>query len=269
MWTCGYAQHGQLGTGYLGDPDKEAAADAVVLPVNVLVPGAVRAVACGEQHSVAITDDGEVYSTGANDFGQLGLGQKKPVGSFTRITGLFPKKARAVACGNMHTAVLCETGEVFTWGRGEWDQLGNSNKDLYAPKVSPSSLSLRLVRLSASQIVENISQLNVVKISAGTVNTVALLASGTHISALCCTKSKCRRGVDLWQQQVWSARSCLRRTAAHGVAVPHAQTHSRFESCIHIIASSSPSSLPHRSPPRCSVPRHGRVSGRLPHPGTD
>lgn len=77
----------------------------------------------------------EVYSCGGNEYGQLGLNVKKPSPSFARITGLFPEKAKMIAAGDSHTAVLCESGKVFTWGRGEWDQLGNSNKDLYSPKV--------------------------------------------------------------------------------------------------------------------------------------
>ena len=79
----------------------------------------------------------DVFATGGNEYGQLGLGTKKPVAIFTRITGLFPKKARMISAGDAHTAVLCQSGEVFTWGRGEWDQLGNSSKDLFAPKVGP------------------------------------------------------------------------------------------------------------------------------------
>lgn len=31
---------------------------------------------------------------------------------------------RQVSCGNQHTAVLLESGEIFTFGRGNFGQLG-------------------------------------------------------------------------------------------------------------------------------------------------
>lgn len=51
--------------------------------INALLPFVVVKAACGLHHSVFLTDDGKVYSTGFNDNGQLGLGDKahrnKPV----------------------------------------------------------------------------------------------------------------------------------------------------------------------------------------------
>ena len=51
--------HGQLGTGYIGDPDeKERPEDSVVFPTEALLPGKVVAISCGEKHTVAVTSDG-------------------------------------------------------------------------------------------------------------------------------------------------------------------------------------------------------------------
>jgi alpha-tubulin suppressor-like RCC1 family protein len=38
--------------------------------------GSVTAIATGSHHSLALTNDGKVYATGDNLFGQLGLGDK-------------------------------------------------------------------------------------------------------------------------------------------------------------------------------------------------
>jgi hypothetical protein len=67
-------------------PHRSASAAASAPPVTTpaLVPGfaarglRVASVACGAQHAVALTTGGAVYSWGANDAGQLGLGDKKP-----------------------------------------------------------------------------------------------------------------------------------------------------------------------------------------------
>ena len=44
----------------------------------------------------------------------------------TQKTHMYPVgvNVRQVSCGNQHTAVLLESGEIFTFGRGNFGQLG-------------------------------------------------------------------------------------------------------------------------------------------------
>jgi hypothetical protein len=69
----------------------------------------VAQVACGGEHSMALTADGEVYSCGAGNKGQLGQGSGKNE-QFPRLVARLKATRRdvlEVACGNNGTLVIC------------------------------------------------------------------------------------------------------------------------------------------------------------------
>ncbi|RHY29020.1 hypothetical protein DYB32_005521, partial [Aphanomyces invadans] len=68
---------------------------------------------------------GRVYSWGKQAEGQCGLGyveadQHSPV----QIDALRPYNIVGVACGYTHTLAVSDSGELFSWGLGEYGQLG-------------------------------------------------------------------------------------------------------------------------------------------------
>eukprot|EP00002_Diphylleia_rotans_P038556 TRINITY_DN8793_c0_g2_i4.p1 TRINITY_DN8793_c0_g2~~TRINITY_DN8793_c0_g2_i4.p1 ORF type:complete len:1462 (+),score=228.86 TRINITY_DN8793_c0_g2_i4:40-4425(+) len=81
-------------------------------------------ISCGWSHSAMITGKGAVYTSGNNDFGQLGHGNTRTYPQFMRVMSLKNTKIIQVSCGAEHTLALSDSGEVFTWGRGQHGQLG-------------------------------------------------------------------------------------------------------------------------------------------------
>lgn len=70
---------GELGLAYLEKTDEPT-------KVTKIPPHTSWAqVACGKEHTLALTDGGVLYAWGANELGQLGLGHSKPVDRPTRI----------------------------------------------------------------------------------------------------------------------------------------------------------------------------------------
>jgi len=85
-------------------------------------------IACGVEHSIALSNTGEIYSWGSNAEGQLGLGNKvdfalKP----TKIPYLDAIPITFIACGAYHTIAISKSGVVFAWGRNTFGQLGLSD----------------------------------------------------------------------------------------------------------------------------------------------
>jgi Ran GTPase-activating protein (RanGAP) involved in mRNA processing and transport len=75
-------------------------------------------VAVGGKHSVAITEDGAVYSWGYGESDRLGHNdtQARLVPTLVASGAVGSKRVSMAACGASHTAVVTETGAVYTWG---------------------------------------------------------------------------------------------------------------------------------------------------------
>ncbi len=86
----------------------------------------IKQIACGEEHSGFITSNGHIFTMGSNNEGRLGIGDKAIRQSSTPclVDSLSRLSASYVSCGWGHTAAIMSTGELFTWGVGEYGALG-------------------------------------------------------------------------------------------------------------------------------------------------
>ncbi|KAI0565808.1 E3 ISG15--protein ligase HERC5 [Gracilaria domingensis] len=126
LHVAGANHRGQLG---LGDLSLRTA----WTPVVDLKWARVAQVACGLVHTVVLTGQGLVLVTGANEFGQLGLGN---CAQQTRFSKLELMPARMIAAGNAHTVVLLEDGTAWGTGDNSRGQLGGrrgGGRDKFAP----------------------------------------------------------------------------------------------------------------------------------------
>jgi alpha-tubulin suppressor-like RCC1 family protein len=96
----------------------------VPLPVQQL--SGVTAIAAGDDHALALLDDGEVSAWGANGAGQLGDGTEGGTSNLpTAVPGL--SGVTAVAAGAHHSLALLSGGSVLAWGYNPDGQLGNAS----------------------------------------------------------------------------------------------------------------------------------------------
>lgn len=114
--SCGDNRHGQLGLGY-------ASATGIPSPVKIEgLPGPAVAIAAGGAHALVLLENGDVYSFGRNDAGQLGLGDRLDRALPSRIAML--SGAAAVSAGSGHSLVLLANGELYVFGSNSGGQLG-------------------------------------------------------------------------------------------------------------------------------------------------
>lgn len=99
----------------------------------------------------SLQDRGHVYCMGDNEFGSLGINKKQLSFSPTPclVEYLLNQTCRQIACGSGQTLALMESGEVFSWGKGQNGELGLPTLDnyFYPQKVDafssqPKSLSV-------------------------------------------------------------------------------------------------------------------------------
>jgi len=88
----------------------------------------IRRIACGEEHSAFITNNGSIYTMGSNADGRLGIGDRSLALASTPclVEGLASFRAVEIACGWGHTAAVLDNGKAFTWGVGDYGALGIS-----------------------------------------------------------------------------------------------------------------------------------------------
>lgn len=120
VWAWGNNNAGQLG---IGD------ADVTHLRTPKMIEGiyGVVALAVGRNHSVALKDDGTVWTWGDNSYGQLGLYNQKTSLAPVKIEGL--SDIVSVVAGYHHTLALKKDGTVWAWGKNLNGQLGNGSND--------------------------------------------------------------------------------------------------------------------------------------------
>lgn len=76
-------------------------------------------------HCLAIDEEGQCWTWGRNENGQLGQGNLANHNVPSVVKGL-PSGVKAVAgaCGKSHTVVVLENGEAYAWGNNKHGQLG-------------------------------------------------------------------------------------------------------------------------------------------------
>jgi alpha-tubulin suppressor-like RCC1 family protein len=114
-------------------------------PIQVIGEGGygflsdVIAIACGDEHSIALKSDGTLYAWGNNRWGQLGNGATGGSGGFdpgidydtpvqvTKSDGSDLDNIIAIAAGRRHTLALSADSTIWAWGWNLHGQLGNAS----------------------------------------------------------------------------------------------------------------------------------------------
>ncbi|XP_028658588.2 probable E3 ubiquitin-protein ligase HERC4 [Erpetoichthys calabaricus] len=110
---------GQLG---LGRIDAKGRFTPCLIPALSSI--GVARLRCGEAHTVALTQDGNVYTFGDGCYGQLGHSSTSSERTPRRLE-LFDGTATQIACGSHHTLVYsATTGQLYAFGSGAKGQLG-------------------------------------------------------------------------------------------------------------------------------------------------
>ncbi|KAL4236853.1 Serine/threonine-protein kinase Nek8 [Mactra antiquata] len=94
----------------------------------------VKTVSMGTSHSAIVTVDGELYTCGANQFGQLGYQTDFNSKQAGQVLTLKDYKIQHVACGDTFTVAVSQDGEVFSFGKSARGRLGRSDTDTMTPK---------------------------------------------------------------------------------------------------------------------------------------
>ncbi|XP_071235902.1 probable E3 ubiquitin-protein ligase HERC4 isoform X2 [Salvelinus alpinus] len=124
----------------------------------------IVAVSCGEAHTLALNDKGQVFAWGLATDGQLGLINFEDCVRVPRnIKSLSDVEIAQVACGYRHSHALSRGGQVYSWGQNRYGQLG---------------LGVAGQGISTPQVIQSLQGIPFIQISAGGAHSFALTFSG-------------------------------------------------------------------------------------------
>ncbi len=114
VWTWGEGLEGNMGShGDHSDPSKKQTPRIV----EKLEMAFIVQVACGGAHTVAVTDNGMIYSWGYNKYGQLGINSrtnaKEPRKLMPGPQAGNERSFRQVSCGHNHTLAINSELRLF------------------------------------------------------------------------------------------------------------------------------------------------------------
>lgn len=110
-------------------------------------------VSCGDKHSVAVTAEGQVFSFGCGEHGQLGLGDQVDKLRPTHIASLDKVFIKTAVCGAIHTVLITDQGELYLFGFGEHFYPNDEQNFFYSPVKIPFKEKTLQVACGQSHII--------------------------------------------------------------------------------------------------------------------
>ncbi|KZV19031.1 hypothetical protein F511_08459, partial [Dorcoceras hygrometricum] len=118
--SWGRNQNGQLGLGNTED-------SLVPRKVEAFQGISIKMFAAGAEHTVAVTEDGELYGWGCGRYGNLGLGDRGDRLVPGIVSAVVGEKMVLVACGWRHAISVSSSGSLYTCGWIKYGQLGHGD----------------------------------------------------------------------------------------------------------------------------------------------
>ena len=117
LWACGYNYYNQLGL-------SDSANKHMFVNITTNINNDVKQVACGDNHTFILKNDGSIWGCGDNLYGQLGLSHTNDMNTFTKVGTNINNDVKQVACGVYYTFILKNDGSIWACGRNNYGQLG-------------------------------------------------------------------------------------------------------------------------------------------------
>ena len=94
-------------------------------PPHLVALPPIKQVSCGNEFTICVSEDGDVYSFGINEYGQIGLGDCESSKVPQKVLSL--KEVDFCECGVNYTICKTFNDEIYVWGKNDFGQLGIGN----------------------------------------------------------------------------------------------------------------------------------------------
>ncbi|KAH6586935.1 hypothetical protein BASA50_009256 [Batrachochytrium salamandrivorans] len=134
LFAWGSPQYGQLGDGkdhcYISGTNRMTYDPQMPKPITWVKDKKIVAITCGTNHSLALDDQGVVYSWGCGGYGRLGLPDSPPKDIMvpTEVPGFKDRNnsVKKIACGPTSCMAIDARNALHLWGK--WKQSGDGGQ---------------------------------------------------------------------------------------------------------------------------------------------
>ena len=119
IFSCGNNNRGACGLGHFDSPQ-------ITPSLLHNAPSNIVQFDCGCDQSLFLDSEGNVYSVGYNEFGQLGLGHNTNQNVLNKIPNIPPIKI--ISCVNASCCLIDFEGNFWSFGFNQFGQLGHGDK---------------------------------------------------------------------------------------------------------------------------------------------
>ncbi|XP_047109429.1 secretion-regulating guanine nucleotide exchange factor isoform X2 [Schistocerca piceifrons] len=145
LLAWGANTYGQLGVGY----KSELCAEPVEVRAPTIDPKLLTRLCGGGGHTLILDKNGNIYSCGWNNKGQLGRSVEEQATSFEHIAALSGHHIIDISCGWETSFALTRDGKLFGWGSNVYGQL-SLPRDQVTFSASPLQLTDHKVKQLSS-----------------------------------------------------------------------------------------------------------------------
>ena len=153
LYSFGLSNYGQLGLGPKVVFSRKPAL------IDSLMGKDVVTIRCGQYHSLVITSNGELYTFGWGVHGQLGHGNVEDEFVPKKVIALKDQVIVSAATGFGHTIALDAEGNVYSFGNGQFGQLGMGTTDNHSLPQKICSIN-EPIKLIATKYFHNLALTN-------------------------------------------------------------------------------------------------------------
>ncbi|KAK9794902.1 hypothetical protein WJX73_001812 [Symbiochloris irregularis] len=167
LYAWGRNDTGQLGS-TAGCGQDSIAPEEGVAATHPLSGRNILAIDGSSFNSAFLTGDGDLYTCGSNESGQLGRkADSEGCSTATRVEALDNFNVQQVACGDAHMLAVVDNGNIASWGSADFGQLGHGEE---------------ATSHSHPRIIKNLGREHFVRVAAGGNHSLALTGSGQVFS---------------------------------------------------------------------------------------
>ncbi|XP_053991691.1 uncharacterized protein LOC128883402 isoform X2 [Hylaeus volcanicus] len=157
VYSCGLGNNGRLGFFKTDKSIETEEHDSwfTYKPIRVGFPNKEKIIriSCGSDHSLAISQHGELFAWGVGQYGNLGTGNTKDVTCPVQIT-VGNNKSFVVHCsaGGKHSLACTNDGRCYSWGHPGNGRLGLGHlRSVIVPTLIEASCDREIVFVSAGE----------------------------------------------------------------------------------------------------------------------